>query len=324
MLQLFKNLLLFGEGGDGGAGAAPDGAPEGQTAGQPGVTVPDAGEQRPKRLTKEERRARFEQQLAAEQAQAQQPQTAEAPAAKTPDEEFQELIKGKLKEPYGKAVETAIKGRFKGVKETEARLKDAEEMLAQLVGNKYGIKPGEDGRLDLKAVRDTMSQDDDLYEERAMELGVSTTTARHIDEMEKKLAAMEAEQKTREDISRVQNIRNQAERARQDFPDLDIDKEMENPIFHRMVWESNVPVLSAYKVIHEQEIAARQMKYAVDTTRAAAAATIQAGMARPSEGGLGRSAPANLTRITDPRLLTREQRKDIRRRVARGEKVTWE
>ena len=311
MLHFFKNLLIFGEGGDGGAGAAPEGAPE-AGAEETGVNVPDAGEQTvSRRLTKAERRAQLEEKLKAEQ-QAQTPkQEAETPK-ETPKEDYK-AIKERYKAEIGQDIQSAIQGRFKGVKDTETRLKEAEALLAQLTNNKYGITAGDDGRLDLKAVRDAMQNDDDLYESKAAELGTSVETARKYAEMEQQLAAMQAERKNREEYAAYQQVVQQAEAAKKIFPNLDLNAEMGNPDFARLI-RSNVPVETAYRVIHDAEITAGAMQYAAQQAKQQASAAIQAGANRPAEGGLGRTAPANI----QPRVNDKAWREAVKRDVRRG------
>ena len=311
MLHFFKNLLIFGEGGDGGAGAAPEGVPE-AGAEETGVNVPDAGEQTvSRRLTKAERRAQLEEKLKAEQ-QAQTPkQEAETPK-ETPKEDYK-AIKERYKAEIGQDIQSAIQGRFKGVKDTETRLKEAEALLAQLTNNKYGITAGDDGRLDLKAVRDAMQNDDDLYESKAAELGTSVETARKYAEMEQQLAAMQAERKTREEYAAYQQVVQQAEAAKKIFPNLDLNAEMGNPDFARLI-RSNVPVETAYRVIHDAEITAGAMQYAAQQAKQQASAAIQAGANRPAEGGLGRTAPANI----QPRVNDKAWREAVKRDTRRG------
>lgn len=317
MLRFFDNLLIFGEGGDGGAGAATGGAPAGQAADATGVSVPDAGEQR--RLSKEERRARLEQRLQAEQAQAQtqQPQQAQAPEQTEPS--FQELIKGKYKKEYGEALQAAIQGRFKGIREAEARSNRMEEMFARMVGKHYDLHPGEDGKLDLDAVQHAMEADDDLYN-LAAELGTSVETARKIDAMQKQIQAAEQERKAQENYARYLFLQNAAQEAQKTYPDMNVEETARDPRFQRLL-EVLSPA-AAYHALHQVELTTNAMQYAVDTTKAGISASIQAGQSRPSEGGLGRQAPANTTRINkSPREMTREERAAIRRRAARGEEV---
>jgi hypothetical protein len=322
MLRFFRNLLIFGEGGDGGgAGAAPGGAPAGQAAENTGVQVPDAGEQR--RLTKEERRARLEERLKAEQTQAQpqQPQqTQEAP--EQPKRPFKELIRGEYKQEADEYVQNLLNGRFKGVREAEARSKRMEGFLTQLVAEKYNLQPGEDGKLDLDAVQKAMDDDDDLYEGLAMELGTSTETARKFAAMQKQIDADEEERKARENYARYMFLQNAAQEAQKTYPDMNVEETAKDPRFQRLL-EVLSPA-AAYHALHQVELTTNAMQYAVDTTKAGISASIQAGQNRPSEGGLGRQAPANTTRIEKhPREMTRAERAAIKRRAARGEEVIF-
>ena len=320
MLRFFKNLLIFGEGGDGGAGAATGGAPAGQAADTTGVQVPDAGEQR--RLTREERRARLEERLKAEQAQArtQQPrQTQEAPEqAKRPP--LKELIKGEYKQEFDEYVQNLLNGRFKGVREAEARSKRLEDMLSRFVDTSYNLKPGEDGKLDLDAVQKAMDEDDDLYESLAAELGTSVETAKKFDSMQKQVQAAEQERAAQEKYARYMFLQNAAQEAQRTYPDMNVEETARDPRFQRLL-EVLSPA-AAYHALHQVELTTNAMQYAVDTTKAGISASIQAGQTRPSEGGLGRQAPANTTRVQkSPRDMTRAERAAIRRRAERGEEV---
>lgn len=320
MLHFFRNLLIFGDGGDGGAGAATGPGPgSAEGADLSGVTAPAAGEQR--QLTREERRARLEQRLQAEQAQAQanqQPQTQPAPEqAKRP---FEELINGEYKEEYGAAVQATLQPRLKNLKAAEARGRDAEELLTQLVGNKYGLQPGEDGKLDLKAVREAMSKDDDLYEDLAAEMGTSVEYARKFDELQKKLKAAEDEQREQERYAAYMKVRDAAAEAQKVYPDMNLEETIMDPRFTRLL--DVLPPAAAYHALHQVELTTNAMQYAVDTTRSGIAASIQAGQNRPSEGGLGRQAAATTNRINkSPREMTKAERLAIRRRAERGEEV---
>lgn len=320
MLRFFKNLLIFGEGGDGGAGAATGGAPAGQAAENTGVSVPDAGEQR--RLTREERRTRLEERLRAEQAQAQpqQPQqTQEAPEAKRP---LKELIKGEYKQEFDEYVQNLLNGRFKGVREAEARSNRMEEMFSRLVGNRYDLKPGEDGKLDLDAVQKAMDEDDDLYENLAVELGTSVEYAKKYDAMQKKIQQADRERAEQERYAQFMYFQNAALEAQKTFPDMNVEETSNDPRFRRLL-EVLSPA-AAYHALHQVELTSNAMQYAVDTTKAGIASSIQAGQNRPAEGGLGRRAPTTTNRINkSPREMTKAERVAYNRRAARGEEVIF-
>ena len=79
---------------------------------------------------------------------------------------------------------------------------------------------------------------------------------------------------------------------------------------------------TAYEVIHKDELINGAMQYGVQRTAAAVAHTVQANQRRPDENGI-RPGAAVQTK-TDPRQLKKADFAEIRRRVARGEKITFD
>lgn len=276
--DLFRHLQIFGEGGDGGAGAAPGGAPaEGQVAENTGVNVPDAGEQQ---------------------------QTAESWAD----------VKKRYEKEYGEDVSKAIKGRVKNLKAAEAKAARMEAILQKMGPYMYEDVMGEDGVLDLDALEREANGDDRLIEERASKRGMSPDTLRYVE-------GLEAEKAERDSYDNYMRLTAQAEKARELYPNLDLNTEMDNPEFARLI-RNNVPVDTAYFVVHKDELTAAMMQTAAQKNAEAMSNSIQAGQNRPRENGLGRQAAANTQRMFDPRNMTREERKQLRYRVeVLGEKI---
>lgn len=277
--DLFRNLQIFGEGGDGGAGAAPGGAPaEGQVAENTGVNVPDAGEQQ---------------------------QSAET---------YEEARKGRFKKEIDAEISKAVTGRVKNLKAAEAKAARMEAILQKMGPYLYEDVMGEDGVLDLDALEREANGDDRLIEERASKRGMSPDTLRYVE-------GLEAEKAERDSYDNYMRISAQAEKARELYPNLDLNTEMENPEFARLI-RSNVPVDTAYFVVHKDELTAAMMQTAAQKNAEAMSNSIQAGQNRPRENGLGRQAAANTQRMFDPRTMTREERKQLRYRVeVLGEKI---
>lgn len=98
-----------------------------------------------------------------------------------------------------------------------------------------------------------------------------------------------------------------AEALRQDYPDFDLDRELEDPTFARLL-NSGVDPKTAYEVVHHAELCRREERLAQNA-------------ARPLENGLGGNAAA--VSRPDPRALTRAERRSLRRRAARGEEIVW-
>ena len=103
-------------------------------------------------------------------------------------------------------------------------------------------------------------------------------------------------------------LQRQAERLEAEYPDFDLDRELENPAFVRLL-NSAVDVRTAYEVVHHRELSRREAQLARNA-------------ARPQENGLG-GAPAAAVTKPDPRQLTRAERRALRRRAARGEEIVW-
>lgn len=329
--DLFINLMLHG--GEGGDGASA--APGGETAGaeETGVTAPGAGE-KAKRPNKAERRARVEAQLRAEAQERSQVATQQQPQPeKRPFDEIEQLYHDEI----GQKIQTAVTGRVKNLKDSEAELNRTKaelekqsKLLAALAESQYGIKPGADGKIDIAAIEGKVHQS--RAEEYALENGVSEEFASERLEMEARIeeqdrqlqefqAAEEQRKQDEADHARFLQHQEQAEAFRAKMPGFDLIKEMEaSPVFTRLI-NNGIGVESAYYAVHHKELMAVGQQAAAIQAQRALAASIQAGQSMPSEGGLGRSPAANPGSVVDPHTFTKEYRKELRRRQARGEKI---
>ena len=109
----------------------------------------------------------------------------------------------------------------------------------------------------------------------------------------------------------------QAERAREVYPGLDLAAEARNPQFARLL-RSGVDVETAYTVVHREQILTAAMHHAARVARQQLSSAIRSGAVRPSENGLGAGSPGAVQSVAH---LTRQQRDNIRRRAAQGEKI---
>ncbi len=119
---------------------------------------------------------------------------------------------------------------------------------------------------------------------------------------------------------RLMEIIEEAEEASGVYPGFDLDREFENPMFRRLV-ASGVPVISAYELIHRDEVNSLLIEKAVRQAEKRISGAIQSGAKRPSENGSNPQASA--VAEFDPRKLSKEERKNIRERVKRGESVRF-
>ncbi len=116
----------------------------------------------------------------------------------------------------------------------------------------------------------------------------------------------------------VARLKQQEQEAKQLYPKLSLREEAKDPRFVDLL-KCGLDVRSAFEVIHKDEIIAASMEYAAREVERMMTNKILAGALRPGENG-GNPAPA----VTKPdvKSMTRQERKDMIRRVSMGEKIT--
>lgn len=315
------NLQLFAEGGDGGAGAAPGGTAGAEAgAANSGENTPVAGVKT--RTRKPDPFANVQYGQAAEKEP--EPKTTQPePKAEPQRASFDELIKGDYKADFDARVQEIIGKRFKSQNADRERLAKTDPIL-DLLGEKYGLEK-KDGAWNLEDLEKALSEDDDMYAEQAAKRGMSVDTYKLVSRLERQEKARQAQEEAniqeRQNRARFEQLVRQSEEAKKVYPGLDLNAEMQNPAFARLV-ANNVDAKTAYEVTHKDEIMRSGMQFAAQTAAQKVSNSVAANQKRPQESGMGNSAPSTV-RITDPRLLTKEQRKDLRQRVRRGEKIVW-
>lgn len=278
-------LQLFAEGGgaDGGTGVTASDAGM-----QTGVTAPDAGVQ----------------------------QTAAGQVDRRA--EFEKLIKGDYKDVYGQMVQETVRSRLKGQKDTVDRYNALSPALS-LLAQKYGVEPGDTAGL-VRAIED----DNAYYENEAARQGMDVEHFKKLEQVRRKNAMLQAQidgQKQREHAARqYSQWMQQAEQAKTIYPGLDLDAEVKNPQFMRLL-KSGVDVGSAYLVIHRDEVIPAAMRYTAEQVEKGLANKIASGADRPSENGVG--SPATATVTNDTSAMTRKARAEINRRVLNGETISF-
>lgn len=95
---------------------------------------------------------------------------------------------------------------------------------------------------------------------------------------------------------------------------------MENPKFLDLL-KSNIDVRTAYEVLHKDEIIPAAMQFTAKTVESKIAKSIAANGSRPAENAVGAQAPAVVK--SDVSQLSKADRKEIIRRVAKGEKIRF-
>ena len=309
------NLQLFADGaggGDGGTGA------EGAT----GVTEATAVSQN-KRGVKSNPLANVvygKQEDVAQTADVQGINTTVAESVQQPDRnaEFERLIKGEYKDLYDQRMQDTIQKRLKSTKETVDRYNSLSPTL-ELLGKKYGVDPN-----DTEALNKAIEEDDAYYEEEALEKGMTVAQLKEVRKMEKENAElkrqMEKEKAKEQGAKLYAQWMDQAEKAKGIYPSFDLRAEMQNPKFVDLL-RANIDVRTAYEVIHKDDIIPAAMQFTAKTVEQKLAKKIMANGARPTENGI--SSQSSVVTKSDVSQLSKADRQEIIRRVARGEKIRF-
>lgn len=238
----------------------------------------------------------------------------------TPDrnEEFKKLIKGEYKDLYDADVQDIVQKRLKSTKETVDKYNSLAPTLETLA-KKYGVDVN-----DIAALNAAIEDDDAYFEEEALEKGVTVQQLKEIRKMERENADLKRqmqEQNAQQNASKLYAAwMEQAEDAKSVYPSFDLRAEMQNPKFVDLL-KSNVDVRTAYEVLHKDEIIPAAMQFTAKKVEQKLTNKIIANGARPSENGISSQSAAQVK--SDVSQLSKADRAEIARRVARGEKISF-
>ena len=225
---------------------------------------------------------------------------------------------------YNRQMQAVVQSRLKsskGAEEALAKLTPALELLAR----KHKLDPS---NMDYDALTKAISDDDSYYEDKALQMGTSVETAKKIDQQERDNARQQRAQELSLQEQRVRNhyagLEQQAKEFQKVIPNFDLATELKNPAFLRMTAPNvGISVRDAYYAVHHDEMQTAAMQATAKATAQNISQNIQARQRRPDENGISGQAPSATT--FDYSKASPEQReafkKDLRARMARGEKV---
>ncbi len=244
----------------------------------------------------------------------------------TPEESWDSLIKGKYKDDYDRSVKEAINKRFKNQRDLQGQI-DMIDPVIRAIAQKYGVNADENGNISVKDLQAKVMDDDSLYEEEAFQRGMSIKDLKELKNLERENQMLKMQNTRTAEMEEWNDIVRQAEDLKQIYPAMDLDEEMQNPHFGRLLATMQKsrfpnPVQTAYEAVHREEIMGTAMGYAVEQTRAKISNSIQSGMARPNENGTSQQSSAQIGAM-DPSHLTKAQLDDLKRRAERGERITF-
>jgi phosphopantetheinyl transferase (holo-ACP synthase) len=207
--------------------------------------------------------------------------------------------------------------RLKGTKETVEKYEKTVPVL-ELLSKKYGVDAS-----DIDALTKAMNDDDSYFEEEAMQKGISVEQLKEFRRMEKEnaeLRKMRDEQERKANADRIYaEWTKQAEATKLVYPNFNLENEViNNPQFVDLI-RNNIDVRTAYEVTHKDDIIAGAMQFAAKEAEAKVTNRVIANGSRPNENGISSRGASQVK--SDVSKLTKAERDDIARRVARGEKI---
>ncbi len=230
----------------------------------------------------------------------------DAESEQTKADEFQELIDGKYKKQFADKVHKIISRRLKEVKSLKETA-DRNSVIIDMLMKKFNISDGDTEKLERMIDENMNHTKSDNNKELLKTLLAENSFLKK--DRETNLRRLQAK-------NRADKWREQAEETKKVYPDFDIEKEINNPEFARLI-RAGVSVKSAYEVLNLDSILDKNSKEAekmvVDSIRFKGN--------RPVENG---SDPAGgILLSSNVGRLTKKQRAELAKRAARGEKIEF-
>ena len=319
--ELLFNLQLFADGGgDGGDGSS--------ASASVGGTVGDGNPGEDKILASIPEKAKKYYQKAMEKhsgsttnASTQNPDNGQATNDQGTTEKlsYKDLIKSDdYKDEHKAYMDKAIGDRLKKYKGIEEDL-DKHKAILDTVAYKYGVNPDDENYLE--TLTQKIEADDSYYENYAMEHDIDTETARKLVTAERVMARQE---QMRQEAQRQEQMRQHllvlhqnAEKTKKQFPDFDLETEMQDERFRRLCAANNGDTTAAFMACHYDEIISNTVQMASRKIQAQTAQSVAFNQARPIENGISSKAPSvvehnfkNMS-LQELRKFAEEQRRKI-------------
>lgn len=234
-----------------------------------------------------------------------------------PSKVFEEMIKGQYKDQFQNKVQSILDRRFKAMNDQQETIAAYESVIEPLMSI-YGTE-------DMEDLRNAILKDNGKVEQLADEAGMSVEQYLAYQDTMRQNAqyqAAEEERVAQEESDRIyEDWMQQAEELKADYPAFDLEAEVENPAFLDLIKNPNIDIRTAYEALHLQEIMQGTASHVAEAVRQNTVNTIRARGMRPAENGL--SEQPGIVRKTDASKLSKADRAEIARRVARGETITF-
>ena len=299
MLENLKlNLQLFGDGGgdggDGGSASASAGESVGKEKESGEIEIPAFVPEKAKNTYRKAMEKHSGSTTGATTNAEDNAQTTNGQGTTDDDITYDDLIKSdKYKSEHEAYMKKAIGERLKKYKGIEENLGKHKAIL-DTVAYKYGVNPDDDNFLEV--LSEKIEADDSYYENYAMEHDISTEDARRIVTMERKAARFDAQEEAKAKQEQMRQhimvLRQNAEKTKAQFPEFDLETEMQNDTFRRLCAVSNGDTTSAYMACHWNEILPATVQRASRQIQMQTAQAVASNQSRPVENGINSSAPS--------------------------------
>lgn len=235
-------------------------------------------------------------------------------------DEFANLIKkdGEYHEEYKKHFNDSMNKRLKSSQAKVDTLDKLQPTLNALYG-KYGVEPG-----DIEQLNKAIEEDESVWEEQAIQHDMTVPQykkmlelQRRVDESDRKAEEALKEKSAREQIQKWQA---EAETVKEVYPEFDLLKEVENPVFRGLI-NNGFSLINAYQSAHIEELIPAAMNIAAQTAEKKVANRVATNRSRPSENGAVKNASAKVK--SDVSSLNDDDLENIYKRARSGEKITF-
>jgi len=229
---------------------------------------------------------------------------------------YNDLINGEYKDIDQERFQEVFDRRFEQVKSMEADLAAQKPILDKLMA-RYGVN-------DVAKLDKALTEDTEYWEKVADERGMTLEQYQEMQKIEQENIELKAFRQREEGRAQIQQQveawSKEAEAVKKLYPSFDIRAELQNKQFNDML-KVGIPMEHAYRILHFEELTNDAVRIAVQTADAQAQARIKQKASRPSENGTSSQSAAIVK--DNVANLTREERAEIARRVARGEIIRF-
>ena len=306
-MSYYKTWLQFFADGSAPAGEG-GGADTGVASGNPGPNLEDLGVPADKA-----EKFRQRKQKAAPRVQAKDDTSSAADAAPSPQGEDSKAMSWDdfFKDPQNnQRLQQMMSERVNRVGRQQSEYISKLSPALELIASRYGIEADENGGYDAEAIAKAITEDDSYYEQKALEMGVDTETAKRIEKLEtenrRNEEALQRQQRDQQLREHFMQMQQQAEDVKSIMPGFNLQEAINDPKFmHYTSPEVGMSVKEAIWALHGDEIQAQAVNAVAQRAKLDAANAIRSGI-RPRENG---SSTAAVSTSPNMRNMTREERR---------------